>query len=106
MAFDDEQARMGVVSGVRSQPDASGCETEGSLDSYRSGRRNVLDRTGSRCRPFFGLQKAEADRMISDVAHVTETWSEIAKTVGARPSEIKRMESAFEHDDLYRALRL
>ncbi len=31
---------------------------------------------------------------------------EMAKTVGARPAEIKRMESAFEHDDLSRALRL
>ncbi len=31
---------------------------------------------------------------------------EVAKTVGARPAEIKRMESAFEHDDLSRALRL
>ncbi len=55
---------------------------------------------------FFGLQKADADRMIYDVAHVTQTWTEMAKAVGARPAEIKRMESAFEHDDLYRALRL
>ena len=44
--------------------------------------------------------------MIYDVAHVTQTWAEMAKAVGARPAEIKRMESAFEHDDLYRALRL
>ncbi|MGB7511354.1 MAG: hypothetical protein WBP54_08730 [Pelodictyon phaeoclathratiforme] len=55
---------------------------------------------------YFGLQKADADRMISEVAHVTQTWGEGAKTVGARPAEIKRMESAFEHDDLYCALRL
>ena len=31
---------------------------------------------------------------------------EMVKTVGARPSEIKRMESVFEDDDLSRALRL
>lgn len=31
---------------------------------------------------------------------------EMAKTVGARPVEIKRKESAFEHDDLSRALPL
>jgi serine/threonine-protein kinase HipA len=55
---------------------------------------------------YFGLKKADAAMMISDVAHVTQTWGEVAKTVGARPAEIKRMESAFEHDDLYRALRL
>lgn len=55
---------------------------------------------------FFGLQKAEADRIISEAARVTKSWVEVAKTVGARSAEIKRMESAFEHDDLYRALRL
>jgi len=31
---------------------------------------------------------------------------EMAKTVGARSVEIKRKESAFEHDDLSRALPL
>ncbi|WP_076790882.1 type II toxin-antitoxin system HipA family toxin [Chlorobium sp. KB01] len=54
----------------------------------------------------FGLHKVDADRMIADVARATQTWCEVAKTVGARSADIKRMESAFEHDDLYRALRL
>ena len=31
---------------------------------------------------------------------------QMVKTVGARPVEIKRKESAFEHDDLSRALPL
>lgn len=56
--------------------------------------------------PLFGLQKVNADRMIADVARATQSWRDVAKTVGARSAEVKRMESAFEHDDLYRALRL
>lgn len=56
--------------------------------------------------PLFGLHKADADRLISAVAHATQTWREVAKTVGARSAEIRRMASAFEHDDLNRALSL
>jgi serine/threonine-protein kinase HipA len=37
---------------------------------------------------------------------VTATWRETAKAVGARSAEITRMASAFEHDDLTRALAL
>jgi serine/threonine-protein kinase HipA len=37
---------------------------------------------------------------------VTATWRDIAKTVGARSAEITRMASAFEHEDLKRALAL
>lgn len=40
------------------------------------------------------------------VTTVTATWRETAKVVGARSSEITRMASAFEHDDLTRALAL
>jgi serine/threonine-protein kinase HipA len=56
--------------------------------------------------PLFGLNKADANRAIFEVAHATKTWRDVAKNVGARTAEIKRMESAFEHDDLYQALRL
>ena len=56
--------------------------------------------------PLFGLQTADADRIISKVAQATQTWGAVAKTVGARSAEIKRMASAFEHNDLYQALRL
>jgi len=37
---------------------------------------------------------------------VTATWRETAKEAGARPAEITRMASAFEHDDLKGALAL
>jgi serine/threonine-protein kinase HipA len=32
------------------------------------------------------------------------TWRDIAKEAGARAAEITRMASAFEHDDLKRAM--
>ena len=55
---------------------------------------------------FFALTLAQARTVIKDVATVTATWRETAKAVGARSAEINRMASAFEHDDLTRALAL
>ena len=55
---------------------------------------------------FFGLTLAQARSIIKEVATVTATWREMAKAVGARSAEITRMASAFEHDDLNRALAL
>ena len=52
-----------------------------------------------------------ADRNVSfwcqlemSVTGVWVGWREVAAAVGARPGEIWRMERAFEHDDLARAL--
>jgi len=55
---------------------------------------------------FFGLSLHQARRIIKEVAAVTATWRDTAKKIGARPAEINRMASAFEHDDLDRALAL
>ena len=55
---------------------------------------------------FFALKLAQARRVIKDVATATATWREAAKVVGARSAEINRMASAFEHEDLRRALAL
>ena len=55
---------------------------------------------------YFGLGLAAARGIIKEVAVVTATWRETAKEAGARPAEITRMASAFEHDDLKRALAL
>ena len=55
---------------------------------------------------FFALTLPQARAIIKEVATVTATWREIAATVGARSAEINRMASAFEHDDLKRALAL
>ncbi|MGY2804173.1 serine/threonine-protein kinase HipA [Bradyrhizobium sp. USDA 4506] len=55
---------------------------------------------------YFGLTLMRARAIIKDVATVTATWRNIAKAVGARSAEMSRMASAFEHDDLKRALAL
>ncbi|MER9963322.1 type II toxin-antitoxin system HipA family toxin [Mesorhizobium sp. M0045] len=55
---------------------------------------------------FFALTLPQARTIIKEVAVVTSTWRDVAKAVGARPAEINRMASAFEHDDLKRALAL
>ncbi len=55
---------------------------------------------------FFALTPAQARSVIKEVATVTATWRDKAREVGARAAEIDRMASAFEHDDLKRALAL
>ncbi len=64
-----------------------------------------LDLLESAC-GFFALTLPQARAIIKEVAMVTAHWREVAKTVGARSSEINRMASAFEHEDLQRALAL
>jgi serine/threonine-protein kinase HipA len=55
---------------------------------------------------YFGLGLAQARTVIKEVAAATATWRTVAKETGARPAEINRMASAFEHDDLTKALAL
>jgi serine/threonine-protein kinase HipA len=55
---------------------------------------------------YFSLSLAQARVIIKEVALVTSRWRDIAKDVGARPTEIQRMASAFEHDELKRAVVL
>jgi serine/threonine-protein kinase HipA len=55
---------------------------------------------------YFNLSLKEARAIIKEVATATATWRATAQRVGARSVEINRMASAFEHDELQRALRL
>jgi serine/threonine-protein kinase HipA len=55
---------------------------------------------------YFALTLAQARVIIKEVARVTATWRDTAKAAGARTAEVNRMASAFEHDDLRRALAL
>lgn len=55
---------------------------------------------------YFSLALADARGIIKEVASATSGWRETAKEVGARGAEINRMASAFEHDDLHKALAL
>lgn len=55
---------------------------------------------------FFGLGLKPARAIIREVAEVTRTWAAVAEEVGARRTEITRMASAFEHEDLQAGLQL
>lgn len=55
---------------------------------------------------YFGLAPDAAKAIIKVVAAATATWREVAAANKARPAEIRRMASAFEHDDLKKALAL
>jgi serine/threonine-protein kinase HipA len=55
---------------------------------------------------FFGIATDEAKTIVKEVATATVTWREVATAFGATRAEIHRMSSAFEHDDLARALAL
>jgi serine/threonine-protein kinase HipA len=44
--------------------------------------------------------------VVKEVATAIVTWREVAAAFGATRGEICRMSSAFEHDDLARALEL
>jgi serine/threonine-protein kinase HipA len=47
---------------------------------------------------YFGLGQTAAKTIVKEVAAATATWQAVAGTFGARPAEIRRMDSAFEHD--------
>ena len=55
---------------------------------------------------YFSLGLKPARAILKEVASATAAWREVAGEAGARASEITRMASAFEHDDLERARAL
>jgi serine/threonine-protein kinase HipA len=55
---------------------------------------------------FFGLAQRAAKAIVKQVADATRTWRETAESHGARTRESERMRTAFEHEDLDKALRL
>ncbi len=55
---------------------------------------------------YFNLQNNAAREIIAEVAEATTQWREVAGNRGAKASQIERMASAFEHDDLRIALSL
>lgn len=60
----------------------------------------LLDAAG-----YFNLSAVAAREVIRDVASAVRQWYDVAAGVGARRAEIEPMASAFEHEDLHRALR-
>lgn len=55
---------------------------------------------------YFGLGPAAAKVIVNEVANVTATWRDVAGETKVSSNEIRRMESAFEHKDLAKALAL
>jgi serine/threonine-protein kinase HipA len=55
---------------------------------------------------YFGIAPDEAKTIAKRVAVAAVSWREVAAAFGATQSEIRRMASAFEHEDLARALAL
>ena len=55
---------------------------------------------------YFGLASARANAIIKQVAAASARWPDVAAICKVRAREIHRMESAFEHADLARALAL
>lgn len=55
---------------------------------------------------YFGLSTPDAKSIIKEVATVAATWRDVAVSLDAGSGEIRRIESAFEHDDLKRAQEL
>jgi serine/threonine-protein kinase HipA len=55
---------------------------------------------------YFGLSPVQARAILKSAAEAVSDWRAVAEASGARPAEIKRMASAFEHEDLAKALAL
>jgi len=55
---------------------------------------------------YFNLSASEARSIVRSVAAVTADWRGAAQARNARAADIRRMQSAFEHDDLDAALAL
>jgi len=53
---------------------------------------------------YFRLDRPEASAIAREVGAVAATWRDVAAQHGLTPNQIDRMASAFEHDDLTRAI--
>jgi serine/threonine-protein kinase HipA len=55
---------------------------------------------------YFDLKPAEASHLAAEVGVVVSNWRDEARRTGIPESEVTRMASAFEHEDLRKATRL
>jgi serine/threonine-protein kinase HipA len=83
--------------------DPNRCEGAHPDDQYRSRRRHLLHRPRQSVADYFGLNLPAAQDIIREVGQAVAGWRAVATAVGARSSEINRMASAFEHEDLTKA---
>ena len=54
--------------------------------------------------PHFGVKPDRAKAVVRDVGEVVARWRETAAAIGLSPNEIERMASAFEHEELSKAV--
>ena len=54
---------------------------------------------------YFELDAKAARAIAAEVGQAVATWREAAADLGLSPSEIDRMASAFDHEDLRAALK-
>lgn len=54
---------------------------------------------------YFDLELAQAKKILKEVGSATSLWRKEAMKIKIKKSEIDRMSSAFEHEDLQKALR-
>lgn len=64
-----------------------------------------LDLVLSACE-YFGLSLSSARSIVRNVGEAVQEWRTVAEESGATPREVDHMASAFEHDDLKRAVSL
>lgn len=55
---------------------------------------------------YFNVGSADAKGFIRNTAKVVTTWRDVALSYGISPSEVDRFSSAFEHEDLRKALSM
>ncbi|UQG56569.1 MULTISPECIES: type II toxin-antitoxin system HipA family toxin [unclassified Marinobacter] len=69
------------------------------------------DRTGSldaviACSEYFGLEQDKAEIVAAEVAEAVGQWQALAHRVGLNASDRRHMESAFDHGDIEKALKV
>ena len=52
---------------------------------------------------YFGLRLAEAKQIVGEVVAAVLNWRDVAAAQGLTESQIDRMASAFEHEDIVKA---
>jgi len=55
--------------------------------------------------PYFGLNKGKAAEIAKEVGLAVQQWRDVASQLGLRGQEINSMATAFEHEDLVKAIQ-
>ena len=92
------------LAGLRPQSHAGRCETQDPRAGPQRDRPDASLETVLGSAAYFRVDKTEAAEVAKAVGAVVATWREVAGQHGLTANQIDRMASAFEHDDLARAI--